>query len=72
MEKLTLTSTQLPDNAIYVPLGRKTPIGKLGCRSMLSVMDGSLAQVSWEDSDPGMVQIIQRESTGCTFDILKD
>ena len=25
--KLTLTSTHLPDDAIYVPLGRKTPIG---------------------------------------------
>ena len=28
LEKLTLTSTHLPDNAIYVPLGRKTPIEK--------------------------------------------
>ena len=30
LEKLTLTSTQLPDNAIYVPLSRKTPIQKPG------------------------------------------
>ena len=28
LDKLTLTSIQLPDNAIYVPLGRKTPIRK--------------------------------------------
>ena len=28
LDKLTLTSIQLPDDAIYVPLGRKTPIGK--------------------------------------------
>ena len=27
-DKLTLTSIQLPDDAIYVPLGRKTPISK--------------------------------------------
>ena len=34
LEKLTLTSTQLSDDAIYVPLGRKTPIGKPGWGSM--------------------------------------
>ena len=28
LDKLTLTSIQLPDDAIYVPLGRKTPIEK--------------------------------------------
>ena len=27
LDKLTLTSIQLPDDAICVPLGRKTPIG---------------------------------------------
>ena len=30
LDKLTLTSIKLPDDAIYVPLGRKTPIGKPG------------------------------------------
>ena len=30
LDKLTLTSIQLPDDAIYLPLGRKTPIGKHG------------------------------------------
>ena len=45
LDKLTLTSIQLPDDAIYVPLGRKTPIGKPGWGSMLSVSDGSLAPV---------------------------
>ena len=29
LDKLTLTSIQLPDDAIYVPLGRKTPTGNL-------------------------------------------
>ena len=37
LDKLTLTSIQLPDGTIYVPLGRKTPIGKPGWGSMLSV-----------------------------------
>ena len=45
MDKLTLTSIQLPDQAIYVPLGRKTPIRKPGWGSMLSVVDGSLVPV---------------------------
>ena len=30
LDKLTLIPIQLPDNAIYVPLGRKMPIGKPG------------------------------------------
>ena len=64
LEKLTLTSTQLPDDAIYVPLGRKTPIRKPGWGSMLSVVDGSLAPVPWEDLDPTLVQEIQRENNG--------
>ena len=51
LDKLTLTSIQLPDGAIYVPLGRKTPIGKLGWGALLSVVDGSLAPVPWEDLD---------------------
>ena len=42
LDKLTLTSIQLPDDAHYVPLGRKTPIGKPGWGSMLSVVDGSV------------------------------
>ena len=61
--KLTLTSIQLLDDAIYMPLGRKTPIGKPGWGSMLSVVDGSL--------DSAMVQEIQRESNGFTLDVLK-
>ena len=39
MDRLTISSVRLPDEAIYVPLGRKTPIGKLGWGSMLSVVD---------------------------------
>ena len=38
LDKLTLNSVQLPDHAIYVPLGRKTPIRKPGWGSMLKVL----------------------------------
>ena len=72
LQKLTLTSIQLPDDAIYVPLGCKTPIRKLRWGSMLSLVDGGLAQVPWEDLDPAMVQEIQRESSGYTLDVLKN
>ena len=71
-DKLTLTSIQLPDDAIYVPLGCKTPIRKPGWGSMLSVVDGSLAPVPWENLDPAMVQEIQRESSGFILDVLKN
>ena len=30
LDRLPISSTQLPDEAIYVPPGRKTPIGKPG------------------------------------------
>ena len=72
LDKLTLTSIQLPDGAIYVPPGCKTPIGKPGCGSMLSVVDGSLAPAPWEDLAPAMVQEIQRESSRYTLDVLKN
>ena len=39
---------------------------------MLSVVDSSLAQVPWEDSDSAMVQAIQRESSGFTLDLLEN
>ena len=72
LDKLTLTSIQLPDDAIYVPLGRKTPIRKPGWGSMLSVVDGSPAPVPSEDLDSAMVQEIQRESSGYPLDVLKN
>ena len=72
LNKLTLTSIQLPDDAIYVPLGRKTPIRKPGRGNMLSVVDQSLAPEPWEDLDPAIVQGIQRESSGYTLDVLKN
>ena len=50
LDKLTLTSIQMPDDAIYVPLGRKTPIQKPGWGSMLSLVDGSLAPVPMRGS----------------------
>ena len=72
LEKLTLTSVQLPKDATYVRLGRKTPIGKLGWGSMLSVVHEGLSPVPWEDLDPALVQEIQRESSGYTLDVLKN
>ena len=39
LDRLTISSVRLPDEAIYVPLGRKTPIRKPGWGSMLSVVD---------------------------------
>ena len=62
LEWLTLTSIQLSDDTISVPLGRKTPIRKPGWESMLSVVDGSLAPVSWEDLGPDIVKEIQHET----------
>ena len=72
LDKLTLTSVQLPDDNMYVPLGRKTPIGTPGWGGMLSVVDRGLAPVPWEDLDPAMVQEMQRESGGYTLRVLKD
>ena len=63
---------KVSDDAIYVPLGRKTPIRKPGWGSMLSVVDESLAPVPREDLDSAMVQEIQRESSGFTLDVLKN
>ena len=62
LDRLTISSVRLPDEAIYVPLGRKTPIGKPGWGSMLSVVDGGLTSILWEDLDSTLVQAIQRES----------
>ena len=45
LDRLTISSVWLPDEAIYVPLGRKTPIGKPGWGSMLSVVDGGLTSI---------------------------
>ena len=72
LDKLTVTSIQLPDDAMYVPLGRKTPIGKPGWGSMLSVVDGDLAPVLWEDLNPAIVQDIERGSSGYTLYDLKN
>ena len=71
-DRLTISSVRLPDEAIYVPLGRKTPIGKPGWGSMLSVVDGSPTSIPWEDLDPTLVQAIQRESDGLALGDLKD
>ena len=67
-----LTPIQLPDDTIYVPLGRETPIAKPGWGSMLCVVDGSLAPAPWEDLHSAMVQEIERESNGFTLDVLKN
>ena len=72
LDRLTLTSIQLPDDAIYVPLGCKAPIRKPGWGSMLSVVDRGRARVPSEDLDPAMVQELQRESSGYTLEVLKN
>ena len=59
--------TYLPDEAIYVPLGCKTPIRKPGWGSMLSVVDRSVNSIPWEDLDSTRVQALQRESDGLTL-----
>ena len=71
LDRLTISSVRLPDEAIYVPLGRKTPIGKPGWGSMLSVVDRGLTSIPWEDLDPTLVQAI-RESDGLALGDLKD
>ena len=55
-----------------MPLGRKTPIGKPGWGSILSVVDGSLTSIAWEDLESALVQTIQRESDGLALGDLKD
>ena len=72
LDRLTISSVRLPDEAIYVSLRRKTPIGKPGWGSMLSVVDGGLTSIPWEDLDPTLVQAIQRESDGLALGDLKD
>ena len=47
LDRRTISSVRLPDEAIYVPLGRKTPIGKPGWGSMLGVVDGGLTSIIW-------------------------
>ena len=46
LDRLTISSVRLPDEAIYVPLGRKTPIGKPGWGRMPSVVDGGLTSTT--------------------------
>ena len=72
LDQLRLTSTQLRDDVISVPLRRKTPFGRSGWGCMLSVVDGSLARVLLEDLDPAVVQETLRESGRYTLDVLKD
>ena len=72
LDRLTISSVRLPDEAIEVPLGRKTPIRKPGWGSMLSVVDGGLTSIPWEDLDSTLVKDIQRESDELTLGDLKD
>ena len=62
LDRLTISPVRLPDEAIYVPLGRRTPIGKPRWGSMLSVVDRGLTSIPWEDVDSTLVQATQRES----------
>ena len=72
LDRVTITSVQLPDEAIYVPLGRKTPIGKPGWGSMPSLVDGSLTSIPLDDLDSTLVQTIQRKRDGLALGDLKD
>ena len=67
LDSLTIRSVRLTDEATYVPLGHKTPIRKPGWGSMLSVVDGGLTSIPWENLDSALVQTIQRESDGLTL-----
>ena len=72
LDRLAISSVRLPDEAIYVLLGRKTPVRKPGWGSMLSVVDGGLTSIPWEDLDSTPVQTILQESPGLTLGDLKD
>ena len=72
LDRLTISSVRLPDEAIYVPLERKTPIGKPGWGSMLSVVDRGLTSIPWEDPDATLLQAIQRESDRLPLGDLRD
>ena len=72
LDRLTIASVELRDEAIYVPLGRKTPIRKPGLGSMLSVVDGGHTPIPWDDLDPTLVQTILRKNDGLTLGDLND
>ena len=72
LEKLTLATFSLPDEAIYIPLGKSKPVGKPGWGSMLSFVDGTLAFVPWEELDPVLLQEVQEECKGYTLETLKE
>ena len=72
LDRLTISSVRLPDETIYVPLGRKTPIGKPRWGSMRSMVDKCLTSILWEDLDSTLVQAIQRESDELALGELKD
>ena len=55
-----------------MPLGRKTAIGKPGWGSMLSVVDGGLTSIPWEDLYSTLVQAIQQKSDELALGDLKD
>ena len=72
LDRPNISSVRLPDEAIYVPLGHKTPFRKHGWGSMLSVVDRGLSSIPWEVLDSTLVQTIQRESDGLSLGDLKD
>ena len=72
LDRLTTSSVRIPDEAIYVPPGRKTPIGKSRWGSMLSMVDRGLTSIPWEDLDSTLVQALQRESDRLALGDLED
>ena len=72
LDRLIISFVRLSDEAIYVPLDCKTPIGKPGWGSMLSVVDRGLISIPSAYLDSTLVRAIQRESDGLTLGDLKD
>ena len=51
LEKFSLTIVQLPHTDIFVSLCEKSPIGKPGRGIVLSVVEGTVAPIHWEELD---------------------
>ena len=72
LDHMRITTVQLPDAEIYVPPGGKKPMKRPGWSSSMTLIDGDLSPVPWEDLDPQLLQEIQDESKGYTLRVLRD
>ena len=69
-ECCTMLQSTSDTTTIVCSVVNRPALGSWG--SMLSVVDGNLAPVAWEDLDPALVEEIQHESTCYTLNVLKD